>query len=117
MVLAVALVGAAWAAPKSYTVDPVHSGILFKLKHNGVANFYGRFDRLSGTIVADEQDPSKSSVSITVQGESIDAYNDKRNEHLRSPDFFNKSRYLPDIKFASTKVQGGMSPRPSCWRT
>jgi polyisoprenoid-binding protein YceI len=102
-ILALTLATSAGAA-ETYSIDPVHSAVLFKLKHAGTANFWGRFNDFSGTIVLDEANHANSSVQMVVQSESIDTFNDKRNEHLRSPDFFNAQAY-PDMKFESTAVK------------
>jgi polyisoprenoid-binding protein YceI len=56
-------------------------------------------------VVFDKEDPSKSSVDITVPVESIDTNNAKRDQHLKSPDFFNAKQF-PVITFKSTKVEG-----------
>ena len=72
--------------------------------HLGVTNFYGRFDELAGDVVFDKENPAKSSVNVTVQTESLDTHNPKRDQHLKSPDFFN-SKQFPTITFKSNKVE------------
>ena len=89
----------------TYKVDPVHSSLIFSMKHFGVTDFYGRFKEISGTVTFDAADPSKSSVELTVPVESIDTQNEKRDQHLKSPDFFNAKQF-PTITFKSTKVEG-----------
>jgi len=89
----------------TYKVDPIHSSLVFSAKHLGVANFYGRFNEITGTVTFDTADPSKSSVELTVPVESIDTHNDKRNQHLKSPDFFNAKQF-PTLTFKSTKIEG-----------
>jgi len=89
----------------TYKIDPVHSSVIFSTKHNGVTDFYGRFNEINGTVTFDPADPSKSSVDITVPVESLDTHNDKRNQHLKSPDFFN-SKQFPNLTFKSTKIEG-----------
>ena len=84
-------------------VDPVHSSIVFGIKHMGVSDFYGNFKQVSGTVNFDAADPSKSSVELTVPVESVDTRNEKRDQHLKSPDFFNAAQF-PTITFKSTKV-------------
>ena len=101
---------AAAATPASaeavtYAVDSVHSSALFKVKHMGVSYFYGRFAEMSGTLTVDE-DPSKCSLLIEVPAESIDSGNDKLDQHLRSPDFFDAKQF-PVVGFKSTKVEAG----------
>ena len=79
--------------------------MLFKAKHLNVADFYGRFNEIAGTVTFDAADPSKSSVELTVPVESVDTHNDKRNQHLKSPDFFNAKQF-PTVSFKSTKIEG-----------
>jgi polyisoprenoid-binding protein YceI len=92
------------AQPVTYQVDPVHSFVLFRVKHMNTAYAYGRFNSFSGTIVVNEQDPSKSSVEFEIDANSIDTGNSQRDDHLRSPDFFNVRQY-PKITFKSTSIR------------
>lgn len=89
---------------ETFTVDPVHSSVLFGIKHLGVTNFYAVFKDISGTVTFDEGDPSKSAFELTVPVESIDSRNPKRDQHLKSPDFFNSEQF-PNLSFKSTKVE------------
>jgi len=91
-------------AADTFEIDPVHSSILFKIRHLNVADFYGRFNEIKGTISFDKESAEKSSVTAEVPVESVDTHNDKRNQHLKSPDFFNAKQF-PTISFKSTKVQ------------
>ncbi|HEY8902783.1 MAG TPA: YceI family protein [Chthoniobacterales bacterium] len=88
----------------TYKVDPVHSFLRFKVSHFYVGSVLGRFDDLGGQIVLDPADVSKSSVNFTAKSASVDTGNPKRDEHLKSPDFFNVKQF-PDITFTSTKVE------------
>ncbi len=90
--------------PEQYTVDKVHSSVLFKVKHANSALFYGRFIELSGDITFDRDTPSKSSIDLTVQADSVRTWNQKRDDHLRSPDFLNAKQF-PEITFTSKKVK------------
>jgi len=89
---------------KTFAVDPVHSSIIFGIKHLNVANFYGRFNDVSGSIVWDDDNPENISISIEIKAESVDTNNDGRDRHLRNPDFFNV-REFQTITFKSTKVE------------
>lgn len=102
--LATATPLAARAAAETYKIDPVHSSVGFSALHLGVTNFYGRFNDIAGTVVFDQEDPAKSSVDLSVPVESLDTHNDKRNQHLKSPDFFNAKQF-PVITFKSNKVE------------
>ena len=94
---------AAPAAAESFAIDPVHSNVLFKVMHNNAAWFYGRFAELGGSFEYSD-DPSKCSLEVDVRAESVDSRNDKLDQHLRSPDFFD-SKQFPSIRFASKKVE------------
>ncbi|MCY4402462.1 MAG: YceI family protein [Candidatus Poribacteria bacterium] len=90
-------------AEKTYNIDAVHSAVFFRAKHLGVTYNYGRFNEFSGNITLDESDISKSKVELVVKTASVDSANAKRDQHLRSPDFFNVKQF-PVITFNSTKV-------------
>lgn len=91
------------AAAQSYKIDGVHTSVLFRAKRMDVVNIYGRFNEVSGSITADADNPEKSSVEITIKTQSIDTGETRRDDHLRSPDFFNAKQF-PTIVFKSTKV-------------
>jgi polyisoprenoid-binding protein YceI len=91
-------------AADTYTIDPVHSSVSFQADHLGVSRVHGRFNNLSGSFTIDKEDPAKSSFELTVQAESVDTNNKQRDNHLRSPDFFNVKQY-PVITFKSTSVK------------
>lgn len=91
-------------AGETYEVDPVHSMAVFRVKHLGVSYTYGRFKDISGTFVVDEQDPTKSSAEITIKTDSVTTDDEKRDQHLRSPDFFDAKQY-PVMSFKSKSVK------------
>ncbi len=92
-------------AADTFKVDSVHSFVLFSVQHLGVANTYGRFNDISGTVVFDKDNPSKSSVELSVPVESLDTNNSKRDQSLKTPDFFDAKQF-PTVTFKSTKVEG-----------
>ncbi|MBV9491815.1 MAG: YceI family protein [Verrucomicrobia bacterium] len=106
--LLVALLGASGLfnarGADAYQIDPVHSSVLFKVRHLNVADFYGRFNEVSGTITLDNADPGNDVIDVEIKTDSLDTHNDKRNQHLKSPDFFNAKQF-PTITFKSTKVE------------
>jgi polyisoprenoid-binding protein YceI len=105
LIVALSSIGLTAYGADSYKVDPVHSSVVFSIKHFGVTDFYGNFKQISGTVTFDGADPSKSSVELTVPVESLDTRNDKRDQHLKSPDFFNAQQF-PAITFKSNKIEG-----------
>jgi polyisoprenoid-binding protein YceI len=96
-------VTAAAADPAAYKVDPDHSGVGFTIRHF-VSNVSGRFKDFDGVLKYDKANPAASSVSFTVQAKSIDTDNDDRDNHLRSPDFFDVEKF-PTLTFTSTSVK------------
>lgn len=92
------------AAADVYTIDPVHSTIMFRIKHLGVSYTFARFNQISGAISLDAAKPESSSVNIEIKTESIDSGNGKRDAHLKSGDFFDVKQF-PTATFASTSVK------------
>ena len=87
-------------AADRFKVDAVHSSVIFKVGHMGVGNFYGRFNDISGTFTPAEG----GSCNFEVKVDSVDTANEKRDEHLRHPDFFDAEQF-PIISFKSSKVE------------
>ena len=90
-------------AADTYAIDTAHSMILFRAKHKGISYNYGRFNEFTGKITMDETDISNSMVEFEVKTASVDTANKKRDQHLRSPDFFSAKQF-PVIIFKSTMV-------------
>jgi polyisoprenoid-binding protein YceI len=86
------------------TVDPLHTSVGFEIGHLGLSKVQGRFGQTSGTIQADAKNLDASSVSFTIQTESIDTAVAPRNAHLKTADFFDVAKY-PEITFKSTKIR------------
>jgi len=91
-------------AADNFAVDPVHSGVHFKISHLGLAWVHGRFNDFSGSFTIDPDDAGKCSFAMNINTSSIDTNNQKRDEHLRSPDFFNVKQF-PGITFKSTGLK------------
>src|SRR5919202_2168648 len=100
------LAGLATGAPAAddYALDEMHSAVTFKVSHLGLSWTYGRFNDVSGSFTIDPDNADKCSFSLTVKVASLDTNNKKRDDHLRSPDFFNVKTY-PTITFKSTSVK------------
>jgi len=97
--MAVSLAGAA-----TWTIDPAHSAARFKVRHMMIANVEGRFGKVTGTIIYDETDVSKSSVEATIDVTTIDTGVEGRDKDLKSDSFFEVEKY-PTATFKSTKVE------------
>ena len=89
---------------ESFDLDPAHSYVHFQVDHLGMAKSFGRFNDISGKFSFDEATPANSQFDFTVAATSVDTGNEKRDTHLRSPDFFNVAKY-PSITFTSTRVK------------
>jgi polyisoprenoid-binding protein YceI len=90
-------------AAGTYAIDPAHSSVSFTGRHLMISKVRGRFNIDHGTIVVAE-DPEQSSVEATIAAASLESGDAKRDEHLRSADFFDVEQY-PEITFRSTKVE------------
>jgi polyisoprenoid-binding protein YceI len=103
---ALLLTGAsALAQPSTWTIDHNHSQVNFAISHMGVSTVRGSISGVTGTVVWDDKDPTKSSVEATIDAATVSTNNDARDKHLKSPDFFNVSQY-PTLTFKSTSVSG-----------
>ena len=93
------------AEAQTYTIDPVHASVVFRVKHLETSYFYGVFKDVKGSFVLDD-DPSKCSVEVEVKAGSVDTNNPGRDKHVKGPDFFSAGEF-PTITFKSTKVAAG----------
>jgi len=98
--LSAGLLSVASAAPETYTIDKVHSSVGFSIRHF-VAKVPGTFTDFAGTITVDRDDVEKSSVEATIKTTSVNTANQRRDDHLRNPDFFDAAKF-PEMKFKST---------------
>ncbi|TZF81040.1 YceI family protein [Pedobacter sp. BS3] len=95
-------------ATTKWTVDPTHSEVQFKVKHLVISTVTGSFKTFSGTLETENDDFSNAAVSFSLDVDSIDTNQSDRDNHLKSPDFFDAEKY-PKITFQSTSFthQGG----------
>jgi polyisoprenoid-binding protein YceI len=89
-----------------WEIDASHSSAGFAVKHMMVSTVRGQFEKMSGTVKIDDQDPTKSIIDVTIDAASIDTRDAKRDEHLKSPDFFDVAKH-PKITFKSKKIVKG----------
>jgi polyisoprenoid-binding protein YceI len=101
--LATILAVPAFAATTTWQLDPMHTNAQFTVRHLGISNVQGEFTKISGTVMLDDQDISKSSVSVTIDTTSIDTRVSRRDDDLKSEHFLNVAQF-PTITFQSTKV-------------
>jgi len=90
-------------APVVWRIDPVHSGVNFRIRHF-VTKVRGKFTDFRGTITADPQAWENASIDVEIRTASITTENEKRDNHLRSSDFFAADSF-PTITFRSTRIE------------
>jgi polyisoprenoid-binding protein YceI len=91
-------------AADTYEIDPAHTSVQFSIRHMMISNVRGEFTKLSGKATGDVANPTAASVEATIDATSVDTRNEKRDEHLRSPDFLDTAKF-PAMTFKSTKVE------------
>jgi polyisoprenoid-binding protein YceI len=101
--LALTIAGSAHAAAETWNIDTSHSNVGFTVRHNVIAKVYGRFADFDGTLTLDPANLGATVIDVTIDAASVDTDNDKRDGHLKTPDFFDVAKY-PTITFKSTKV-------------
>ena len=93
------------AATTKYEIDTAHSNVGFSIPIlGGLSHVRGKFNEFTASIVYDDKDITKSSVAATIKAASIDTGIERRDAHLRNPDFFEVEKY-PEITFQSTRVE------------
>lgn len=97
---------AALAAPVSWAVDKDHSEVGFKVKHLVISKVKGEFSDFNGAVTLDDVNPKNNKIEAWIDINSIDTGNEKRDEHLKSPDFFLAEKH-PTMHFTSTRFKKG----------
>lgn len=90
---------------ETYTIDPEHSRLEFKVRHLGIGWVVGKFAEFGGNFTYDPKDLSKSSADVVIKASSLDSGTPKRDRHLRSPDFLNTMEQR-EIRFFAKQVEG-----------
>ena len=93
----------AMASATAWNIDSDHSNVGFKVRHLMVSNVKGSFEKFAGVVDINDKDLSKSKVEVPIDTTSVNTNVQKRDEHLRSADFFDVAKY-PTMKFVSKKV-------------
>jgi polyisoprenoid-binding protein YceI len=97
-----ALAGAAFSQTV-YDIDAAHSAARFSVRHMMVSNVRGEFAKLSGSVVYDPAKPEATKIDATMDAASINTNNEKRDAHLKSPDFFDTAKF-PTLTFTSKRA-------------
>lgn len=91
---------------EKWEIDSAHSGINFSVRHLVIAKVRGRFTRWTGSIEAEDGDPARASVTVTIDASSIDTGVAERDAHLKSADFLDVANH-PEITFTSKRFAKG----------
>lgn len=94
----------AFAQTSNWNIDPAHSTAQFTVRHMGISNVTGNFTKVSGAVVLDEKDITKSQVSASIDVSSVDTRVEMRDKDLKSPNFFDVEKY-PTIEFKSKSIR------------
>ena len=105
---AVILIGAmalqASAATTTWKIDPLHTAAQFAVKHMMISTVRGEFKGVTGTVIWDDQDLTKSGVDVTIDAKTVNTGEEKRDQDLRSANFFDVEKF-PTLTFKSKKVE------------
>jgi polyisoprenoid-binding protein YceI len=88
----------------TWVIDAAHSNVGFSIKHLMIATVRGSFTQAQGAVTVDESDPTTAEIDITIPTASVTTRDEKRDAHLRSPDFFDAERF-PNMTFRSKRVE------------
>ena len=92
------------AATSTWQIDPMHTAAQFSVRHLAISTVRGGFSKVTGTVIFDDKDVSKSSVDVTIDVSTVDTREPNRDKDLRSDHFFDVAHY-PTMTFKSKKVE------------
>ena len=104
--LSLMLLTSAVFAQATWTIDKNHSKVGFNVTHMAISEVEGKFNDFEGSVVSKSDDFNGAQVQFTAKTASIDTDNERRDNHLKSPDFFEAEKY-PETKFSGTLVKDG----------
>lgn len=102
--LAAAVVTSSFAFASTWEIDSAHAAANFSVRHMMVSNVRGTLGKVTGKVMLDDADITRSTVEATIDVKGIDTREPKRDDHLRSKDFFDVEKF-PTITFKSTKIE------------
>ena len=97
-------------APVTYTIDPVHSSVGFRVRHLMVAHVRGDFGGLAGTVVFDAANPANGKVEASIDAATLSTRDPQRDQHLKSAEFLDVEKF-PKITFVSKRIQAAGAGR------
>lgn len=101
-----------FAHADTWQIDPAHTNVEFTVRHMMISNVKGQFQKTSGTITVNGNDPASAEIDATVDASSVDTRVEGRDAHLKSPEFLDVAKY-PTITFKSSKVEAA---GPNKWK-
>src|ERR1700683_1568812 len=101
-----------FAYADTWQIDPAHTNVEFTVRHMMISNVKGQFQKTSGTITANGNDPASAQIDATIDASSVDTRVEGRDGHLKGPNFLDVAKY-PTITFKSTKVE---ADGPNKWK-
>lgn len=102
--LATLLIGFSLVAQSQYKVDPAHTSVNFKIRHNGITFVSGKFEKFDGGIIGSLDNPEQARVFFNIDAASVNTSIQRRDDHLRSADFFEVEKF-PSLTFESTSIE------------
>jgi polyisoprenoid-binding protein YceI len=100
---AVAALAAPAVAGTTWDIDPAHTSVQFAVRHLMISTVRGEFAKVTGTVVSNDKDLTKTTIQASIDASTVDTREPKRDEHLKSPDFFDVAQF-PTITFVSKKI-------------
>ena len=94
----------------SWMIDSDHTEINFTVRHMMISNVRGQFQKVNGAVEFDESNPAKTRVDVEIEAASVNTKEEKRDAHLKSPDFFDAEQY-PYLTFKSKRVEAKNASR------
>ncbi|MFN8594677.1 MAG: YceI family protein [Anaerolineae bacterium] len=88
----------------AWVIDSAHTEVNFTVRHMMISNVRGQFQKLSGSVEFDEANPAATKVDVQIEAASVNTKDEKRDGHLKSPDFFAADQY-PYLTFKSKRVE------------
>lgn len=104
IITGLALLAPLTALASTWEIDPVHTTLQFKVRHLMISNVKGNFEKFSGKLNLDDKEITKSKVDVTIDTASLNTNIQKRDDDLRSANFFEVAKF-PTMTFSSTKVE------------
>ncbi len=106
IILAAALTVSSFAFASSWDIDSAHAAANFAVKHLAISTVNGTLGAVTGKVELDDKDVTKSKIEASIDVKGINTREPKRDDHLRSKDFFEVEKF-PNITFKSTKIEKG----------